>query len=194
MSDDAPRPAFPPCMLPLLTRRRFLERSVATAAMLPLISATACEFTDVETKTADAAVPFDLSDPAFAPLAEVGGWAVADATALKILLIRDSEDKIMAFTHLCPHQGKPLAGGDTGTTREEKKFAWSQAGLVCFWHGASFGPEGESKFWPPQGNEQTDIQMFDVSFDKASGQGTIQVLNPKPVKTLDDTTPPGVPS
>lgn len=92
-------------------RRHFLKTAcgpvVLTVLGIPL--AAACS-TEEEESSGTATLPsannqitLNLSEAAFSPLAEVGGWM--NYTAQNLLLVRVSESVIRAFNNACPHQG-----------------------------------------------------------------------------------------
>lgn len=156
----------PPCLLPLITRRRFLKQTAATAAVAAALPA--CEF--AESYVEGEVLTFNLDDAQFAALQTVGQTVsypdkelVADG--FNVILVRLDEETIIALDRVCPHQGwnmdpdyeSPLPNG------------WDQENKVlqCGLHASQFSPSGELVFGPA-----SDIKSYPVTFDPASGEVT----------------------
>lgn len=106
---------------------------------------------------------FDVADPALAALAQVGGMAAADAGTTKLLLIRAAPGQVLALGRVCSHAQQEMTPGPFGS--------WDQASqtLTCGWHDSQFGPDGAVK----RGPAAAAIARWDVTFDAASGKGTV---------------------
>lgn len=171
------QPTIPPCLLPAITRRRFLERAGAAAALT--LALPACEFAEsfepaVSTEGAEPA-PFDVMQQALAPLQTVGGGAFFDAplpggTSLALVLVRVSETEVYAFDQICPHAGLQI---DFNAAADVVKSSWdaSKQELRCGWHGSLFTATGE----PANAVPPTGINRYATTFDATTGAGEVDV-------------------
>lgn len=155
---------LPPCLLPLLTRRRFLAQSAALGATSVALSG--CEFGEsFDQVIVDDLKPigFDLAEEILAPLAMVGGMVPFDA-GRSLLLVRASQDEILAFDRNCPHSDLAIVGsGPVGTWDEGARQ------LTCPWHDSVFGENGQLVTGP----SQRGINRYPVTFDAATGMGEV---------------------
>lgn len=152
-------------------RRRFLRAAVGAAFACPAIAA--CEF--VELRDTDgpgaggASLPFDLAEPAFAGLANVGGSACLAAGPVELLLLRADEDEILAFERFCPHNNLPIAGCAGGGPPLD--WDGDRQQLRCMWHDSIFARDGARVSGPaPRG-----LQVYPVRFDADAGTGVVLV-------------------
>lgn len=111
-------------------------------------------------------VAFDVSDATFAPLAEVGGAVPVDTGARKLMLIRVSEDEVVALDRICTHAVCDMAPGVDGT--------WDGEKLTCLCHFSEFSATGEVL----KGPATRDLQRFTVEFDALAGTGTVYLQEP----------------
>lgn len=150
-----------------VSRRAFVT-SVAALSVCPLV--TACEFVEVFDTDIEGEASFDLTQPQFAALAQVGGKACISLGALDILLIRAAEDEVLAFERMCPHQQLDMSECDDNPLPGE----WDQENqqLTCRWHGSVFGRNGDVVTQPTGGTSRA-IRLFPVEFDPESGTGRV---------------------
>ena len=147
--------------------RRFFLKAMGIAATCPLW--TACEFVDLYDAEVVETVEFDLSEEDMEALAEVGGMACLDAGALGILLIRKTEDRIVATEKICPHQ--QLNMGPCENNPGVAVWNPEREELTCRWHNSVFNLEGEVVSGPsPRG-----LKLFPVEFDPQTGRGVVRV-------------------
>lgn len=148
------------------TRRDFLcSLGVAgcAAALAPVMQG--CEFAEVHSGPISAGtLEFDVGVAPYTALAKPGGEAVPpDVGGRKLLLIRTNATTIVALSRTCPHQGFDLSPDEAGV--------WDQTNqwLVCQAHGSVFGADGKVR----QGPSTTGLASFPVTFDPATGKGTV---------------------
>ena len=115
-------------------------------------------------------VRFDLADPAYSALAEVGGMVPVDTGARRLLLVRVGE-QIRAMDRICTHTGCDMSPARNGV--------WDQASnsLICTCHSSVFDIEGRVVSGPAM----SDLTTYPVEFDLESGNGTVRVAPDMPV-------------
>lgn len=152
---------------PGLDRRRFLC-GLASCGCAVLLAQ--CTFSEVYTEAGNATLPFDLSDPTYAPLAQVGGTlgvdVATDADPVKVLFIRRTTDEIVALERICPHTLCDMnPAGGLGV--------WDQAEdqLICLCHLSTFAPDGRKISGP----SPRSIASYPVTFDPATGTGVLTI-------------------
>lgn len=108
-------------------RRDFLKTACAPVALallgIPLTNACSKE-TDEGDLFNEGPLEIDLSQSQFQDLQTVNGWV--NYQAKKLLLLRVSNNEILAFNNACPHQGN--------------RNGWSLKGnqFVCSFHGREY--------------------------------------------------------
>lgn len=155
---------------PLMGRRGFLGAISATggcamaAALLP-----ACEVAELKT-TGEAltSYDFDVNDAKLSALATVGGIAPVDAGIDKLILIRLATDQVAALDRICTHAACEIAP-PIGTWDQSSKT------LTCLCHNSQFGADGKLKGGP---NAVANLPAYPVTFDAATGKGTIALGSP----------------
>lgn len=169
---------IPPCLLPILTRRRLLKGAAASAALSPI--AIACgslpgEFAQTHGGSFEP-LSFTVSESRFEALQNVGGMAYAKVEgsegSLELVLVRSTEDEVLAFDHLCPHAKLGIAASP------EDPMLWGEwlseeGALRCNRHGSVFGKDGTFDGELSNTNGVANIPVHSVSFDAASGTGTV---------------------
>jgi Rieske Fe-S protein len=128
---------------------------------------------------------FDVSESEFAALAEINGAAPVDLAGRKILLIRTKTDEIVALSRLCTHVNCDMSPRLDGI--------WDGEHLTCTCHDSKFDITGKVL----QGPATRDLSTYAVTFDAATGQGTLTVgtepepepENPVPEPYRDRTNP-----
>ena len=166
---------LPPCLLPAITRRRFLGSAAIAAGSLPLLSA--CEFSEVKGADGEVAesVSFDVSEPDYTELGTVGGLAALDlGGGLGVLLVRVSEDQVVAFFDKCPHLNLPLTPALTTWDEDAQQ-------IVCPYHQSRFETQGgyvqDSIQEAFRGDQPvSDITLYEVDFDASTGLGEVFVV------------------
>ncbi len=109
-------------------------------------------------------VDFDVSQAAFAPLATVGGMVAVDSPQL--ILIRSAQNKVEAFSRLCPHAQADLAPDQQGS------YDAPTSTLTCNLHGSTFDATGLCTGGPAKGKT---LKTYSVTFDATTGKGTVTV-------------------
>ncbi len=154
-----------------LVSRRAALKALAAVSMCPLVSA--CEFVELRDvgELADE-TPFSLDDPGLESLSTVGETACFEHGARDLVLVRKSEDEIVAFNGVCPHQGLDM--GDCGNNIRPAIWDADQDAIICDWHGSTFNTDGEL-IAPPTTEPGFDepIEVFPVEFDPDTGEGTV---------------------
>lgn len=173
--------------IPSEGRRRFLQAAVGAAFACPALAA--CEFVELRDADGpargDAPLPFDLSDPAFAGLAIVGGSACLAAGPVELLLLRAEEDEILAFERFCPHNNLPIAGCGGGGPPLD--WDGDRQELRCMWHDSVFARDGARVRGPaPRG-----LRVYPVRFDPGAGTGAVFIggVPDPPAASAADATP-----
>ncbi len=158
--------SVPPCLLPAITRRRFLKQTAITSAAVAALPA--CEF--AESFVQGQAFEFDINSATFDALQTVGQAVAFDAgegeTALKVILVRVSDDEVAAFDRICPHANldmDPELAAPLGNEwlQEEQQ-------LKCGWHNSKFDINGDVVPGSPSAD---GINRYKVEFDPATGVG-----------------------
>lgn len=145
--------------LATLDRRSFLKLTGAACVVSAL---DACTYAKIFEPLSEG-VAFDLSDPEFAALSDVGGAVPLDAPGRKVLLVRRSEGEIIAFNRSCTHQGYDLSPSLFG------RWDVSTERLTCLAHQSVFGVDGGVVSGPAG----RPLATYDVSFDAAQGVGRV---------------------
>ncbi len=104
----------------------------------------------------------------FAVLEEVGEMLAVDAGCLKLVLIRRSEEEIIALDRICPHAFCEMSPGQSGV--------WVQGTgdaeyLECTCHTSRFAADG-SKI---SGPTPTGVDSFPVSFNPDTGRWLVEI-------------------
>ncbi len=148
--------------------RRAALKAIAALAACPLLSA--CEFVDHDDlddfEVSDSA-SFSLSDEAFGELADIGGKACLDLGSQELLLVRTSDDEIVAFNRFCPHDNLDM--GNCEGNQFPAQWDPDDEVIVCQWHQSSFATDGENISGPAD----QAIEVFPVEFDPDSGEGIV---------------------
>ena len=126
-----------------------------------LAASSGCTIAEVFGVTADGVVPFNLSEPEFAPLAMVGGTVSMDAGGRAVILIRVSDTKISALNRICTHEACDMKPGVLGK--------WDGSKLICLCHNSQFNAEGTVL----RGPANRPLANYPVTFNPATGEGTI---------------------
>ena len=154
---------------PGVNRRVFLK-GLGVVMACPLWSA--CEFVEVFDDGAGGEDAFfDLSMEAFSELSEVGGTACIDAGNLDLLLIRKSDDEVLAVERWCPHQ--QLNMGPCGSNPAPALWDSETEQLTCQWHSSVFDSDGEVVEWPSDGTTPRTLRVYPVEFDPETGEGVV---------------------
>jgi nitrite reductase/ring-hydroxylating ferredoxin subunit len=166
-SSGAPGSAAPEQGSQGLARRSFLRLAGRVAASAGLIHLSqACERSELRSSGgAPARLDFDVTADPFRDLATVGGLHAVDAGAKRLLLVRLSEARVAAFDRMCTHLAcdlDPLQAGRWDATSQR---------LECRCHGAVFDGQGRVL----QGPAPTDLRPYPVSFDPATGKGSVDL-------------------
>lgn len=111
-------------------------------------------------------VDFDVGQPAFAALATVGGMAGVDSGSTQLLLIRSAQNKVEAFSRLCPHAQADLAPDQQGS------YDAPTSTLTCTLHGSNFDASGMCTSGPAKGKT---LKTYSVTFDATTGKGTVTI-------------------
>jgi len=105
---------------------------------------------------------FDLSAPEFNKLNTVGEAVdVDDASGYKIILIRLSEDEIMALDRVCTHSQCDMKFGVFGE--------WDGEKIICKCHNSHFSPRGEVLRAPAT----KPLAVYEVQFSNDSTQAQV---------------------
>jgi Rieske Fe-S protein len=122
-----------------------------------------CVVADVFNTNLGSSFAFNLSDPKFAPLNEVGSAVdVDDAAGRPIILIRVDEEQIMAVNRICTHSQCDMKFGRDGK--------WENGEIICLCHNSKFDPTGAVI----QGPATRPLTAYSVEF--TSGQDEAQIL------------------
>lgn len=132
------------------------------------LAASGCTIAEVFGVTAGGQVAFDLAEPDFAPLRQVGGAVALDTGGRAVILIRVSETRVVALNRICTHEACDMKPGTLGR--------WDGAKLICLCHNSHFNAEGVVL----QGPANRDLTSYPVTFDAATGKGTITFGNADP--------------
>jgi len=178
MSEDKPDVHFGPCTHFILSRRKFLGGTATALASIPL--ASACEFANVDDsllQPVNPTIAFNTSMETVAAIADVGGVGYVEDGALRVLLIRNAEDSLLAFNSKCPHQDLEMAPAPGAAAA-----TWDQNAqtLRCAYHQALYGADGGVIEQPNIPPDVTGLERYDVEFDAMTGEGTVFVLGDAP--------------
>ena len=144
-----------------LDRRSTLRLIGATCIITAL---KGCTVADIFSEAGEG-FTFDLSDPQFAPLNEVGQMVGVDSGGRELLLIRRSEDEVIALNRKCTHQEFDLAPDAFGS--------WSNDQLTCRGHFSVFSHTGAVV----SGLAKSPLPSYDVTFDEPEGTGQVNFLS-----------------
>lgn len=150
-----------------MDRRRFLCGLAGCGCAAVLAS---CTIAEVYTEAGDARLNFDLQTAPFDGLAEVGATVALDVETsgdpAPVLLIRTSQDVIVALERICPHtfcDMNPANGLGVWDQGEQQ--------LICLCHQSIFASDGRKLSGPsPRG-----IAQYTVDFDPAAGTGVLTI-------------------
>ena len=145
-------------------RRQFLTRIGALAGAAVVLPALGgCETAEMHTAAPKqgAALQVALSDAKYQALGTVGASVEIEVDGQTGLLVRTSTDKFVALSSVCTHQGCIVSWN--GASKSAK----------CPCHGAAFGPDGSVLNGPFDGTKIEKLPVWKVTFDAASGKGTV---------------------
>lgn len=178
----------------LLSRRAALK-AIAAVSVCPLM--ISCEFVDIHDEgenedpggnqsqpnngsstdpennsEAPDGTQFSLDDPELEALGSVGGTACFAHGSQDLVLVRASDDDIIAFDRTCPHQGFDLRSCSSEMMAAE----WDEeeGTITCPWHDSAFDRDGTLVKAPtsdPDFNES--IRVYPVDFDAETGEGVV---------------------
>ena len=155
-----------------------LESGLSRRALLSGVAGGGCALallqfgcTMAEVNCAEAVnISFDFTDGSpFKKLETVGEMLAVDAGCLKLVLIRRSEDEIIAIDRICPHAFCEMSPGQSGVWRQETES--NQDYLECTCHTSRFAANGAKISGPTP----TGVDSFPVSFDEDSGRWLVDV-------------------
>ncbi len=174
MSEDKPGVHVGPCTHFILSRRKFLGGTATALASIPF--ASACEFANVDEsllQPINPTIPFNTSMETAAAIADVGGVGYVEDGGLRVLLIRNAEDSLLAFNSKCPHQMLEMAPAPGAAPA-----TWDQGAqtLRCAYHQALYGADGVVVEQPTTPPEVSTLTRYEVEFDPMTGEGTVFVL------------------
>ena len=108
---------------------------------------------------------FDLTDPVYNGLNDVGGTSYIDVGDHKIILIRINDDEILALNRICTHSSCDMRIGVSGQ--------WDQLAqqLTCLCHNSIFDRDGQVISGPAN----SPLEVYDVTFDQNNNSGSITV-------------------
>lgn len=144
--------------LPACSRRRFLGLA-GSSMMSGMLLPAACS-TDEGTRI------MSFSVTRYPHLAVTGGLVVVPVDDWKMLLIRSSATEVVALDSRCTHVLCDLAPDHYGK--------WDGVLLSCTCHGSQFDVHGNAVAPPAL----LPLGRFPVSFDPASGQGSVDLDHP----------------
>lgn len=145
-----------------LDRRKFLRLVGSSCAVTALQS---CTYAEVFTKL-ESSFSFDLSNPTFAPLQEVGGAVTVDGGGRKLVLIRIDINEIVALNRMCTHASCDMSFDQFGSWDAEKQE------LVCNCHGSFFSARGEALRGPAV-SDGGPLRSYDVKFTSNDAEGKV---------------------
>ena len=145
-------------------RREVLATLGGCACAAAAVSMTGCTFSKVYGSLSVQTVPFDLADPTFAPLNEVGQMVALDADGWNLLLVRRDADTVIGLNRMCPHALCDMAPDIAGV--------WENDSLLCICHNSRFGPDGALM----EGPAEEGIMAHDVRFDPSTNTGVIAAM------------------
>lgn len=149
--------------------RRQVLKALAASAVCPMVKG--CEFVEVfDDAEAPPQSEFSLDDPGLQPLQTVGETACFDHGNQPLLLVRTSEEEILAFDRICPHLDQSL--GDCEGNPFPAVVDVDGGQITCQWHESSFDFDGNFVDGPDP-DITGDLPTFPVEFDPATGQGTV---------------------
>lgn len=169
MPDLSPTPSI----ASQVSRRRFLRKlGVATGCVASAATLAGCEVAEVKTSGGGnvTSVAFDLSDATYAPLKTMGGMVAVNAGSTKLLLIRSHMNTVVALSRICPHAGCDLSPDAVG------KFMMNTQHVRCGCHNSEFKTDGAYVAGSLSGGGTVgDLASFPVTFDPATGQGSVDL-------------------
>jgi len=133
------------------SRREFLKKSAAAAALLAL---AACGTSDSTAPSSLASTTIDLSTtPALTP---VGGVAVMSISGSPVAVVHETATTFAAFSLICPHAGNTVQ-------------SVGAQGFYCPGHGARFDLAGD---WIG-GQRTSNLRSYPTQYDAAAGTVTV---------------------
>ena len=133
-----------------MPRRDFVT---AAAAALAAMALDACAGGSLTSPGTIASTQIKVSN--FPTLANVGGVATTNVSAVPLALVRTGSTSFAAFSRICPHQG---------TTVDVVS-----GGFHCPRHGATFNLSGQ---WTG-GQRTSNLTSYPVAYDETTGTLTI---------------------
>lgn len=103
----------------------------------------------------------------FEVLSEVGEMLAVDAGCLKLVLIRRSEDEIIALDRICPHAFCEMSPGQSGVWVQGEDTEY----LECTCHTSRFAADG-SKI---SGPTPTGVDNFPVSYNADTDRWLVEI-------------------
>ncbi len=150
--------------------RRSAIKAIAVLSVCPLIQS--CEFVNHDGLESELeATGFSLDDPDFEDLTSVGGTACFALGAVEVLLVRTSEQEVLAFNRICPHNSLSMGPCDSGA--QAAQWDEQEEMLVCQWHQSGFDRNGEVVQQPTVGSVDEPLQVYPVEFDAETGEGIV---------------------
>ena len=147
----------------LMSRRQALK-ALAAASVCPLL--VNCEFVDFHGDLVEEST-FSLTDPGLEALEEIGARVCYEHGSRDILLVRISEEEILGFDQICPHQDLNL--GQCRSDASQALWDQEQQTLTCPWHDSVFAADGSVISGP----SPSPIITYRVEFDPETGRGTV---------------------
>ena len=149
--------------LPMINRRDALYGLAGCG--LAVTTLKGCVISKIYGELTDARIEFDLNDPKYAPLKEVGGMVADEGGGWEIVLVRRSADKIIALHRICPHAAYDMAPDQFGVWDTEYD------GLKCRGHNSVFRDDGSLIGGPADAG----IRAFPVEFDFETNRGVVTI-------------------
>lgn len=149
-----------------ISRRVFVQGLGAAALVCPLLAS--CEFVEVFEDLELEDARFELSDPQFSALEDIGGTACIEAGNLELLLIRKDRQNVLAVERFCPHE--QLSMGPCQDNPVPAMWDADDEQLTCMWHGSVFDADGQVV----DGPSPRALKVFPVDFDPAAGEGVVR--------------------
>ena len=144
--------------------RRTVVKTLALGGCAAASSAmTGCTMSEIYGELESVRVDFDLQDSTYSALQSVGGMVPVDEGGWKVVLVRVSDESVVALDRMCPHAWCDMHPDLFGV--------WAQDSLICTCHGSRFDAQGKVIAGP----SEQDIPAYDVVFDAESQTGTLQI-------------------
>lgn len=154
-----------------IDRRGFLC-GLAACGCVAAVGAAGCTIAEVYGQTGAGELAFDINSGDFAVLQTVGEtFAVdieTDADPAAVLLVRNTEETIIALERICPH---------TFCDMKAPIGVWDQPAqqLICICHQSIFSNDGTLVSGP----SPRSIAAYSVEFDATTGQGVVRIGGPE---------------